>query len=401
MILPVPAAGRDAATAWVGHHLADLCDGAVVPSDIRGGQTAADAALAALDITGYARRRSTVLPVAERGASQLSPYIRHGLLQLQRVWDAVGHAPAADRRRFRDELLWQEYARHLYARVGEGLATPLRHALPPPRRAHDSPPVGEGLRCVDETVGELQQRGWIVNQARMWLASHWTVREGADWREGEELMFRHLLDGSRAANRLGWQWTTGQATGRAYGFARDQVRRQAAALCGRCDHRAACPIEDWPADPALSPVEDAGLGRASGPARLAGPAEAVRRGRPEAVWLTAESLGDDDPALAGHPELPAVFVFDRPLLARLRLSAGRLVFLAECLADLAGRRPLEVRVGDVPTELGGRPVAVTWAPVPGFARRAERVDRAVTHPWPWLVAPSGRPVRSFSAWRPR
>jgi len=36
------------------------------------------------------------------------------------------------------------------------------------------------------------------------------------------------------------------------------------------------------------------------------------------VWLTAESLGDADPALAAHADLPAVFVFDEPLLARLR-----------------------------------------------------------------------------------
>jgi deoxyribodipyrimidine photo-lyase len=33
-----------------------------------------------------------------------------------------------------------------------------------------------------------------------------------------------------------------------------------------------------------------------------------------------------------------VFVFDEPLLDRLRLSSKRLVFLVETLADLAGRR---------------------------------------------------------------
>ena len=52
-------------------------------SSIVGGQSAADAALAALDISGYANQRSQVLPVQTRGASVLSPYIRHNLLTLK------------------------------------------------------------------------------------------------------------------------------------------------------------------------------------------------------------------------------------------------------------------------------------------------------------------------------
>jgi hypothetical protein len=62
--------------------------------------------------------------------------------------------------------------------------------------------------------------------------------------------------------------------------------------------------------------------------------------------LTVESL-DADPALDAHPDLPAVFVFDAPLLARLQLSGKRLVFLAgaraseptDQIALVARRRP--------------------------------------------------------------
>ena len=68
--------------------------------------------------------------------------------------------------------------------------------------------------------------------------------------------------------------------------------------------------------------------------RGAGPEASLHEGEPPAVWLTAESLDDGDPALAAHPDLPVVFVFDEPLLRSLRLSGKRLVFLAECLADL-------------------------------------------------------------------
>ena len=52
-------------------------------------------------------------PPEQRGASRMSPYIRYGLLPLRQVWDAVADAPARDRRRYRDELLWPEHGRHL------------------------------------------------------------------------------------------------------------------------------------------------------------------------------------------------------------------------------------------------------------------------------------------------
>ena len=120
---------------------------------------------------------------------------------------------------------------------------------------------------------------------------------------------------------------------------------------------------------------------------------------PEAVWLTAESLGDEDPALAAHPELPAVFVFDEPLLERVTVSSKRLVFLAEALSDLARRRPVEVHRGDPARVLAGRALAATYAPVPGWRRRARALDLCAVHPWPWLVRPRAGSARSFSAWR--
>ena len=48
------------------------------------------------------------------------------------------------------------------------------------------------------------------------------------------------------------------------------------------------------------------------------------------------------------------------------------------LADLAERRTVEVRVGDPVVELTGRPLAVTFGPVPGFGRRATRLDVVAT-----------------------
>ena len=386
-LLPSPPSGTSI-VGWVTEHLGHLACDVPHASSIRGGQDAADAALATLDLTGYARKRNQVLPVSARGATRLSPYIRHGLLTLPQVWQAAASAPPADRTKFRDELMWQEYARHLYARLGAELGESLR-SEPPVTATAD--PWPRQMACMELTVGDLEQDGWLVNQTRMWLASQWTVRGGRDWREGEDVFFRHLLDGSRAANRLGWQWTTGAGSGKPYGFSRWQVEKRAPGLCHTCALKKACPIQEWPdSTPGPAVQAPAGLG---GGLTDGGPVEPLLTGAPEAVWLTAESLGREDPALLAHPDLPRVFVFDEPLLARLRLSGKRLVFLAQALAEL----DCEVRLGEVTAELRDRRLAVTFAPVPGFRRRSADLDIAALHPWPWLRRPGSGSLRSYSA----
>ncbi|MDG1365780.1 MAG: hypothetical protein P8P85_01850, partial [Acidimicrobiales bacterium] len=96
-LLPRPIADRAAVQSWVDTHLGHLFDGPAVGSpSFRGGQRAADAALARFDVAGYAARRNEVQPPQRRGASRLSPYIRHGLLRLEDVWAAVAGGPAND-----------------------------------------------------------------------------------------------------------------------------------------------------------------------------------------------------------------------------------------------------------------------------------------------------------------
>lgn len=398
--LPIPPVERPDVIDWVRTHLGDLASGDPIAAPVRGGQRAADAALAAFDVTGYARRRNSVLPVSSRGASGLSPYIRHGLLQLQRVHDAVAGGPPDDVEKFRDELLWQEYARHLYARLGHATKRSLRYSVredgPPERNPWDV-----DAACLQESWQELTEHGYLTNQARMWLASHWTVREGWGWRDGEDLFFRHLLDGSRAANRAGWQWTVGALTGKPYGFSRWQVEKRAPELCRRCPLAGDCPIDQWPEErnPEARSLVDPRIRRDQDLEVTAGPRSVVTIEAPDVVWVTAESLGDEDPALAANPDLPVVFVFDEPLLRRLRLAHTRLLFLAETLADLGQRRMIFLRRGDVVRELQsvGR-FAVTHSPVPGWRRIVAAAQPSQVHPWPWLRRPHAGPVTSFTAW---
>jgi deoxyribodipyrimidine photo-lyase len=253
------------------------------------------------------------------------------------------------------------------------------------------------MACVDSTVAELESDGWLVNQTRMWMASHWTVRNGAGWLHGQERMFQHLIDGSRAANLLGWQWTVGSGSGKPYGFAKWQVEKRAPSLCGKCPLKTKCPIENFPDGVELASVAeepllkiDLDLGATIGPI-------VVEENRaPSHVLLTIESLGDNDPALRSHPELPVVFVFNESALQKLQLSSKRIYFYLETLQDLAERRDLSVFIGDPYEYAATHDVVVTYAPVPSFAKFK---NLAEVHPYPWLVKPHAQSVRSFSSWR--
>ena len=371
-----------------------LYSGSLGLSTITGGQSAADAALASLDITGYAAKRSEVLPRERRGASVLSPYIRHNLLTLEQVYKAVKPAPYSDREKFRDELFWQEYARHLYARIGTRLFENLRFDA-------TWSSAGDGwnrdMACIDEVVSELEEDGWLVNQTRVWLASHWSVRNGQGWLQGQERMHRELIDGSRAANLLGWQWTVGAGPGKPYGFAKWQVEKRAPGLCGRCALKSACPIQEFPDEHAPRKLEkDVLLDQDPDPIRTAGPTAAIKLSKPEHVLLTIDSLGDADPALAANPDLPAVFVFNSAALAKLQLSSRRIGFYIETLQDLAKRRDLSVFVGDPYKFATDNPVAITFAPVPSFKKFRTLAE---VHPYPWLRLPHAGSVRSFTSWR--
>ncbi len=124
-------------------------------------------------------------------------------------------------------------------------------------------------------------------------------------------MHQELIDGSRAANLLGWQWTVGSGNRKPCGFARWQVQKRAPQLCGSCALKSACPIEKFPADRELSPVAtDPLLGFDPSPEITTGPRVPIQVSKPDLVLLTIESLGDSDPAMAANPDLPVAFVFN-------------------------------------------------------------------------------------------
>jgi deoxyribodipyrimidine photo-lyase len=107
-------------------------------------------------------------------------------------------------------------------------------------------------------------------------------------------------------------------------------------------------------------------------------------------------MGDADPALLAHPQLPVVFIFNEKALSKLQLSSKRIYFYLETLQDLATRRDLSVYLGDPYEFAEQNSVALTYAPVPSFAKFK---NLAQIYPYPWLKPPHALSIRSFSAWR--
>jgi deoxyribodipyrimidine photo-lyase len=223
------------------------------------------------------------------------------------------------------------------------------------------------------------------------MSSQWTVRGGAEWTEGEDRFFTHLLDGSRAANRLGWQWTIGPAP--ASPTASPAAGAQAAPQLWpavRAAHR--CPIEDWPDDPRQPPRPTPSRCCApTRPGRDGRPREVVDTGAPDAVWLTAESLGDADPALDATPTC-------RRLRVR-RAAARRLACRASgWCSSPRPRRPRHAPRRRAAPRPGARG-AGRAAPSPSRTRRCRASGRAPRRragaraPVPWLWRPHAGPDR--------
>ena len=129
----------------INSHFLDLCCDEYTEPLIRGGQSNADLALHNLDISNYSKLRNNVYPKSKRGSSYLSAYIRHGLIDLKEVWKYVERFKYEDKTKYRDELLWQEFSRHLYAIVGKKSKNYLNYSI---NSAHSKNIDTQKMNCI-------------------------------------------------------------------------------------------------------------------------------------------------------------------------------------------------------------------------------------------------------------
>jgi deoxyribodipyrimidine photo-lyase len=160
------------------------------------------------------------------GTSQLSPYLRFGMLSARQAAvsaiSAMDAAPDADKRRaaetWLNELIWREF----YQGILYHFPDVLEHSFKPElrsiawqndRASYDAWREGRtGYPVVDAGMRQLVASGWMHNRARMIVASFLVKDLLVDWRWGERFFMEHLVDGDPASNNGGWQWTAGTGT---------------------------------------------------------------------------------------------------------------------------------------------------------------------------------------------
>jgi deoxyribodipyrimidine photo-lyase len=174
-------------------------------------------------IEGYAQQRNRM---DLDGTSQLSPYLRFGLLSPRAA--AVAAISAREEARtdngragatsWLNELIWREFYIHILYHFPHVLHTSFRENLRDIAWRNDE--VGFAAWCagqtgypvVDAAMRQLMATGWMHNRARMIVASFLVKDLLIDWRWGEKWFMQQLIDGDPAANSGGWQWTAGTGT---------------------------------------------------------------------------------------------------------------------------------------------------------------------------------------------
>ncbi|MBK7894117.1 MAG: deoxyribodipyrimidine photo-lyase [Anaerolineaceae bacterium] len=161
--------------------------------------------------------------VAQDGTSQLSPYLRFGMISArQAVVTAVSHlqnAPTKDAQKGADtwlsELIWREFYVHILSHFPHVLQRSFRPEYDEivwRNREDEFEAWGNGRTgypLVDAAMRQLTTTGWMHNRARMIVASFLVKDLLINWQWGEKFFMQHLVDGDPAANNGGWQWTAG------------------------------------------------------------------------------------------------------------------------------------------------------------------------------------------------
>jgi deoxyribodipyrimidine photo-lyase len=160
------------------------------------------------------------------GTSQLSPYLRFGMVSARQAvisaLAAVDTASSAQERKgaetWLNELIWREFymaiLHHFPGARGQSFRADLRSiAWQDDEAAFAAWCEGRtGYPVVDAAMRQLVETGWMHNRARMIVASFLVKDLLIDWRWGEHWFMQHLVDGDPAANNGGWQWAAGTGT---------------------------------------------------------------------------------------------------------------------------------------------------------------------------------------------
>jgi deoxyribodipyrimidine photo-lyase len=159
---------------------------------------------------------------ADAGTSQLSPYLKFGVLGIRKAWESTEHAllhrQAIGITTWQQELCWREFYKHVlfhFPRVANAnyLTQYNNFVWDENKEYFERWCAGEtGYPIVDAAMRQLNETGWMHNRSRMIVASFLTKDLLIPWQWGERYFMQKLLDGDQSANNGGWQWSASMGT---------------------------------------------------------------------------------------------------------------------------------------------------------------------------------------------
>ena len=148
--------------------------------------------------------------------SKLSPYIRFGLISINRMWYELDKLiPNKSIDHFKSELGWREFSYYLLYHFShlqyENMQEKFNNFEWENSNKHfEAWKKGcTGYPIVDAGMRELWQTGFIRNRTRMVVASFLVKNLLIDWRLGEKWFWDCLVDADYASNVASWQWVAG------------------------------------------------------------------------------------------------------------------------------------------------------------------------------------------------
>ncbi len=219
--------------AAIGTHIKQLCpyldENDVAMSDVRGSKAQALARLNDIDPLGYAQSRNHI----DGKVTNLSPFIRHGLIDLVQMRDHVNSLVSVQSAEtLLQQMTWREYWHRLYRAQPSQIWTDVE-AYKTGFSADDYSVIlpddiarGQtGTACIDAFIRQLLDQGTMHNHARLYVAAYICHWRRVKWQAGAKFFLSHLLDGDVASNNYSWQWVASTFSQKPYYFNLENVRK--------------------------------------------------------------------------------------------------------------------------------------------------------------------------------
>ncbi len=149
------------------------------------------------------------------GTSRLSPFIKHGQIHVETIWEECIKVKKRGVSKFLTEIGWREFNHTLinnfphmikknYSKKFDKFPWKKNEKLFSAWKAGLT-----GYPIVDAGMRELYSTGWMHNRVRMIVGSFLVKHLLINWLDGEKYFKNCLLDYSEANNISGWQWVAG------------------------------------------------------------------------------------------------------------------------------------------------------------------------------------------------